>query len=116
VKTTREIEIRFDDGAFTFKRGDRVAGPYHDVYQLTPEELAEKLAVDLESALAARLTALQIFEDRELAINDLVEALGVTVKRDDVNKVLTFLAMLSSFTNNDQINLSFRAESSTGKS
>jgi hypothetical protein len=115
-KTVHGIEIEFSDGAFTFKRGDRVAGPYHDVYQLLPEELSEKLGVDLESALAARLTALQIYEDRELTINDLIEALGVTVKRDDVNKVITFLAMLSSFTNNDQINLSFRAESSTGKS
>jgi len=46
-----------------------------------PEELSEKLGVDLESALAARLTALQIFEDRELSINDLIEALGVTVKK-----------------------------------
>jgi len=115
-KAVREIEIRFGDGAFTFRHGDRVAGPYKDAYQLTPEELSEKLGVDLESALAARLTALQIFEDRELGINDLIKALGVTVKKDDINKVITFLAMLSAFTDNDQINLSFRAESSTGKS
>ena len=115
-RTVRGIEIEFSDGAFTFRCGDRISGPYRDVYQLTPEELSEKLGVDLEGALAARLTALQIYEDRELGINDLVEALGVTVKRDDVNKVITFLAMLSAFTDNDQINLSFRAESSTGKS
>jgi len=115
-KNIREIEIKFSNGAFTFRHGDRVAGPYHDIYQLTPEELSEKLGVDLESALAARLTALQIYEDRELEISDLIEALGVTVKKDDVNKVITFLAMLSAFTDNDQINLSFRAESSTGKS
>jgi len=116
VKVTRGIEIRFDGKAFTFRCGDKVTEPYHDVYQVMPEELAEKLEVDLESALAARLTALQIYEDRELTINDLIEALGVTVKKDDVNKVITFLAMLSAFTDNDQINLSFRAESSTGKS
>jgi hypothetical protein len=115
-KTIRGIEVRFSDGAFTFRRGDRVAGPYHDIYQLVPEELSEKLGVDLESALAARLTALQIFEDQELSINDLIEALGVTVKKDDINKVITFLAMLSAFTDDDQINISFRAESSTGKS
>jgi len=115
-KTVHGIEVKFNGEAFTFRYGDRIAGPYQDVYQLLPEELAEKLAVDLESALAARLTALQIYEDRELTINDLIEALGVTVKKDDVNKVITFLAMLSAFTDNDQINLSFRAESSTGKS
>jgi hypothetical protein len=116
VKVTRGIKIRFDGKVFIFEYNSKTAGPYQDVYQLTPEELAEKLAVDLEGALAARLTALQIYEDRELTINDLIEALGVTVKKDDVNKVITFLAMLSAFTDNDQINLSFRAESSTGKS
>jgi hypothetical protein len=115
-KTVHGIEVKFNGEAFTFRYGDRIAGPYQDVYQLLPEELAEKLAVGLESALAARLTALQTFVDRELGISDLVEALGVTVKKDDVNKVITFLAMLSAFTDNDQINLSFRAESSTGKS
>jgi len=115
-KTVRGVEIEFDGAAFTFKNGDRVAGPYADIYQLAPEEIADKLGIDLESALAVRLTALQIYEDRELEIKDLVEALGVTVKRDDANKVITFLAMLSAFTENDQINVSFRAESSTGKS
>jgi hypothetical protein len=115
-KTVRGIEIEFSGGALIFRCGDRVAGPYHDIYQLIPEELSEKLGVDLENALVARLTALQIYEDRELEISDLIETLGVTVKRDDVNKVITFLAMLSAFTDNDQINLSFRAESSTGKS
>jgi hypothetical protein len=115
-KTVHGIEVKFNGEAFTFRYGDRISGPHRDIYQLTPEEIAEKLGVDLESALAARLTAIQIYVDRELEIGDLVEALGVTVKRDDVNKVLTFLAMLSAFTNNDQINLSFRAESSTGKS
>ena len=115
-KNVRGIDVEFNGGAFMFRRGDKVAGPYHDIYQLTPEELSEKLGVDLEAALAARLTALQIYEDRELEIEDLVEALGVTVKRDDANKVITFLVMLSAFTEDDQINLSFRAESSTGKS
>jgi len=115
-KNVRGVEVEFDGESFTFKYNDRIAGPYHDLYQLTPEEIAERLGIDLESALAARLTALQIYEDRELEIGDLIEALGVTVKRDDANKIVTFLAMLSAFTENDQINVSFRAESSTGKS
>ena len=115
-KNVRGVEIEFDGESFTFRYGDRIAGPYHDIYQLTSEELSEKLGIDPKSALAARLTALQIYEDRELEIKDLVEALGVTVKRDDTNKVVTFLVMLSAFTEDDQINVSFRAESSTGKS
>jgi len=59
---------------------------------------------------------LQIFEEAELGIEDLVEALGITIKHDDINKAVTFLVMLSAFTYDDQLNLSFRAESSTGKS
>jgi len=57
-----------------------------------------------------------MFEDAELEIEDLIDALGVTIKHDDMNKVITFLTMLSAFTYDDQLNLSFRAESSTGKS
>ncbi len=115
-KNVRGIEIVFDGAAFTFRYGDRVAGPYTNIYRLEPQELAEKLGIDNENTTFARFTALQIFEEAELGIEDLVEALGITIKHDDINKAVTFLVMLSAFTYDDQLNLSFRAESSTGKS
>jgi len=51
-----------------------------------------------------------------LSVSALAEILGLTIKQDDVNKVVTFLCELSSYTENSQINLSFNAPSSTGKS
>jgi len=52
----------------------------------------------------------------ELISEDLLATLGLTIKKDNSNKLITFLAMLSAFTENDQLNISFNAPSSTGKS
>lgn len=54
--------------------------------------------------------------DKKLTVEDVIDILGSTVKRDDENKAITFLTMLLTYTEEDQINLGFLAESSTGKS
>jgi hypothetical protein len=51
-----------------------------------------------------------------LAADDLNKVLGLTIKRDDINKAVTFQCMLSAYTENSQFNISFNAPSSTGKS
>lgn len=48
--------------------------------------------------------------------DDLKEMLGSSIKHDDDNKVITFLSMLATYTEEDQINIGFLAGSSTGKS
>jgi len=53
---------------------------------------------------------------RELSKEELLEILGSTIKKDDENKLITFLAMLSAYTSESQFNVGFRAPSSTGKS
>ncbi|OGC69127.1 hypothetical protein A2415_00200 [candidate division WWE3 bacterium RIFOXYC1_FULL_39_7] len=53
---------------------------------------------------------------KPIANEDLVKILGLTIKRDESNKVITFLAQLSAYTEDSQINISFNAPSSTGKS
>lgn len=53
---------------------------------------------------------------RELKIKDIIEILGSTIKRDDLNKVTTFLTMLLAYTEDSQMNIGFQAPSSTGKS
>ncbi len=53
---------------------------------------------------------------KPLSLDELADVLGLTIKRDYENKLLTFLCMLSAYTDQDQFNISFRAESSTGKS
>lgn len=52
----------------------------------------------------------------ELTAGKLAEILGLTIKRDEINKVVTFLCQLSAFTESSQLNISFNAPSSTGKS
>lgn len=51
-----------------------------------------------------------------LSRKDLLEILGLTIKKDEVNKVITFLCCLSAYTEDNQFNISFNAPSSTGKS
>ena len=51
-----------------------------------------------------------------LSSRELVEILGLTIKRDEENKVITLLCQLSAYTNSSQFNISFNAPSSTGKS
>lgn len=53
---------------------------------------------------------------KPLTINELLEILGLTVKHDNINKIITFLCMLTAYTEESQFNVSFRAPSATGKS
>jgi hypothetical protein len=51
-----------------------------------------------------------------LSTEKLLEILGLTIKKDETNKIITFLCQLSAFTESSQFNISFNAPSSTGKS
>lgn len=51
-----------------------------------------------------------------LSISELQEILGLTIKSDDANKIVTFLVMLSAYSEDSQMNQSFQAPSSSGKS
>ena len=51
-----------------------------------------------------------------VTLEKISEILNSTIKHDERNKLITFLVMLLTYTEEDQINLSFTAESSTGKS
>lgn len=46
----------------------------------------------------------------------LLRTLGLTIKRDEENKLIAFLGELSAYTESSQLNISFNAPSSTGKS
>jgi len=54
--------------------------------------------------------------NKSITVEDLTRILSSTVKHDDANKAITFLGMLLNYTEEDQINMGFLAESSTGKS
>lgn len=51
-----------------------------------------------------------------ITLEQVREVLNLTIKKDDENKMITFLGMLSAYTDNAQFNISFNAPSSSGKS
>lgn len=51
-----------------------------------------------------------------LSLDQLGKVLGLTIKRDAHNKIITFLCELSAYTEDSQFNILFSAPSSTGKS
>ncbi len=53
---------------------------------------------------------------KPLGTRDLIEILDLTIKKDDNNKVVTFIGCLLAYTEDSQINISFNGPSSTGKS
>lgn len=53
---------------------------------------------------------------KPLNSDDLLKILGLTIKRDEQNKLAAFLCQLSAYTEDSQFNISFNAPSSTGKS
>jgi len=61
---------------------------------------------------------LQDYEDRsrEISLEELSEILNTTVKEDEPTKLITFLSMVLTYTDQDQVNLALQAESSAGKS
>ena len=58
----------------------------------------------------------QAIQYPELTEQDILEVLELTIKKDQENKLITFLCMLSAYTHSDQFNISFNAPSSSGKS
>ena len=53
---------------------------------------------------------------KPLSAEELTKILGLTIKQDEINKLVTFLCELSSYTDNAQFNISYNAPSSSGKS
>ncbi len=59
---------------------------------------------------------IDVSQFKPLSLQELVEILGLTIKKDEENKIVTFLCEVSAFTDNAQFNISYNAPSATGKS
>jgi len=75
----------------------------------------------LEKEAESRRRMVQRREQRkstfpEMSVSDLSKVLGITIKHDDVNKVVTFFCYLSAYTEESQFNIIFNAPSASGKS
>jgi len=95
---------------WTFLFGDRSLGPYWGEPPIG--RVAQELGVTPKIVYDAILESYQ----SPLSLDGLAEILETTIKRDRTAKLITFLGMLLTQTEQDQINIAFSSESSTGKS
>ena len=80
------------------------------------ELVKEEFGVETSATKEKTKKFIDVSSFKPITCDDLIKILGLTIKRDETNKVITFLAQLSAYTENSQINISFNAPSSTGKS
>ena len=81
----------------------RYNGSKHELVNELPKYVAGKEPID-------------VTKFKELTSTDIVSILGLTIKKDEDNKLVSLICMLSAFTDSAQFNISFNAPSSTGKS
>ncbi len=67
-----------------------------------------------ESGIVEKKIDISIFQP--LSIEELDKILSLTIKKDKATKITTFLAVLTAYTENEQINVCLNSPSSTGKS
>jgi len=77
---------------------------------------AAKLIELVEAAKPYEPGKIDISQFGPMSSQELVRILGLTIKQDEHNKLITFLCELSAYTEDSQFNISFNAPSSSGKS
>ena len=94
-----------------------IAGVSSGEVELPPKEYVERNdEINMGEAPVAQDEKIDISQFKPLGLKELTDILGLTIKKDDTNKLITFLCELSAYTENSQFNISFNAPSSTGKS
>ncbi|TAH35743.1 toprim domain-containing protein [Candidatus Saccharibacteria bacterium] len=83
---------------------------YFKLPDTDPSDLFEKYA---ELRSGPKPIDVSTFE--EITTKELTKVLDLTIKHDNENKLVSFLCMLSAYTEDSQLNVSFNAPSSTGK-
>src|SRR3989344_7358904 len=86
------------------------------VEQMKANEKLKKEAEAKEQEMEVAEELIDVSQFKPVSTTELVKILGLTIKRDEINKLLTFLAELSAYTEDSQLNISFNAPSSSGKS
>lgn len=84
---------------------------YFNRYDGNPDEFIFEL-----SKWAAGAEPIDESKFQPIKSDELSGILGLTIKKDEENKIIAFLCQLSAYTESAQFNISFNAPSSTGKS
>lgn len=136
LQKRRNIYICFDADDTGKEATEKIASkieelcPKATIFKIKiPESLGK--GADLTDAYKAGITASDLLSSavyikgvepidmsqfKEMTTKELADILSSTIKYDDVNKVVVFLAMLSTYTEEDQLNVFLNARSSSGKS
>lgn len=91
-------------------------GNIDDTPRSFEELMKDELGVEVPVTKTEEVPRIDTKDLKPLTIDQVIKILGLTIKRDETNKIITFLAQLSAYTEDSQINISFNAPSSTGKS
>lgn len=83
---------------------------------LTEEERKDLEIEDDRSFITKGKTEVWKEQFEDIGAKEIKEVLDLTIKEDDTNKIIVFLSFLSAYTEDNQLNVSFNAPSSTGKS
>lgn len=81
---------------------------------MQPDKITFDPAKDIEDSISENTKVEKEWE--EITTDDILKVLGQTIKKDDFNKLLVFLCQLLAYSESSQINISFNAPSSSGKS
>lgn len=128
----KEIYICFDNDEagkkWTQALVDKISARYPDkiIYTISiPENCGKDVSElfisggtidDIMIRYSERTRGIDYTRFPELKGSDIIEILNLTIKHDNFNKLIVFLAMLSAFTEDSQINVLLNAPSATGKS
>lgn len=77
------------------------------------DQILEEKIQEIEKTIPEKINTSQF---KPISSQELIKILGLTIKKDEENKLITFLCELSAYTGSSQFNISFNAPSSTGKS
>jgi len=77
------------------------------------DKILEQKVQEIEKTIPEKIDTSQF---KPISSQELVKIVGLTIKKDEENKLITFLCQLSAYTEGSQFNISFNAPSSTGKS
>ena len=77
------------------------------------DKILEQKVQEIEKTIPEKIDTSQF---KPISSQELVKIVGLTIKKDEENKLITFLCQLSAYKEGSQFNISFNAPSSTGKS
>jgi hypothetical protein len=117
-KTIRQMEKMLADGAISQKIISDVLSCMSFNYPKLMNGSSSLSSSSTTSTEAQQIRLIELTEEitKEVSFEHIADILSTSIKKDKAPKLITFCGMLLSQTNEDQLNIGYQAESSSGKS